>query len=383
MSMHGETNTSTAANGVIGSDTFDSLFGGGDWANDPFLGCADLEGGFGQTLSPSNDSNKSLSPSDMGGLRATSSSMNQTGAGGNAHLGMKRSEPGAKVRQGGPGRIPRKVSKPQNMFQVWQQTPPPAPQMPQMQAAPIYAGGVSPYMDFNQMSPVMGTPENYAWMQARGARRAPFSPPMAMYGQPAFGMMPSPPFGYQFQQPLPMKLPVQALQRPSQTPRQGPDGHSQVMAPLILPVDLGNMTNEQLDPTAIPTAITSFLGSNGSLRPNEVQKQTFEIYLKDFKQLDMDNVTVMELKKLLRKFHLAATGKKEDLIVMVEHVRSFCESVTKDGSGKDGGSKDSDSSSATDNNADGNGEDKEGARSIANGTSANAQVDRSFDAFLA
>ncbi len=288
--------------------------------------------------SPTHDSDKSMSPP----TKEPRDPQQQ-----NPHV--------TKVRTG-PGRHPRHRPKPQNMFTVWnqQQSPQPVPMM-----SPMGFGPTSPFMDYAmQTSPLMNVAmaDPTAWMHAGRPRRnssymsfGPGGSPSLLYN--SFGpQMPSPPFGFQqqqqffpmYQQTIPMKLPVQALPR---QPEPAPQRETTMMAPLVLPADLGRnpssvqVSKDQVDPAAIPRTISTYLENEGktvNLGENmQLYEMTFEAFIKEEAQLDYSNVTVVELKKLLRKYQLAATGKKEDLIRMVKDVAAFLKNMKKPGEMKD------------------------------------------------
>lgn len=286
----------------------------------------------------SSDSDQSLSPQHPVGLKKVAS---------------MAAEPITKARNG-PGRIPRNRPKPQNMFSVWTQ---PQQMVPPPMMAPMgYPTGsmTSPYMATAEMMaggspPMMGVADPYAWMQGRQQKRpSPFfgnntSPSLLYnhYGAP----MGSPPFGYQahmgaypMYQPPSMKLPVQALHRPTEPANQQESGIGMV-APLLIPAEMGKAkaANKstanasaapaaEVDPSAIPTAISSFLGGSadtGRVANMDMYLMTFKSFVQEESEIDYSNVTVLELKRLLRKYQLAAQGKKDDLIKMVKDVAGF------------------------------------------------------------
>jgi hypothetical protein len=343
-SMNGDTG------GAIDQNSFADLFptNWGDFdldtlSMDKFLGGADLSNALNSTATPQklhsasspSDSNISLSPmaahKEPAGMRNGMSNVPH--------------DPVTRMRTG-PGRIPRQRPKPQNLFNVWSQ-----PQVPPPMMAMGY-GPTSPYLggpaEYNAAAAAMmsgGSPpmmaasaDPYAWMQAGRVKR----PAMNMYGQPSspsllynpYGaQMASPPFGFQSHFPMayqpPMKLPVHALHRPAETAPPA-DTASSFMAPIVLPVDLGKSaagkSDGPVDPSAIPSAITSFLGngeSNGLDENMRLYELTFRSFVKEEAKIDYTNVTVVELKRLLRKYQLAATGKKEELIKMVKDVAEF------------------------------------------------------------
>lgn len=177
-----------------------------------------------------------------------------------------------------------------------------------------------------------------------GLAAAPFGP------QPGLMIMPQPPIA------IP-KLPVQALPpRADPSATEGPAA-APLMAPLILPTDLGRSRSKDgvdIDPNAISNAISLALrsgsgsapqkgtaeeepspaSSQASLSPSGIPsatqvenmrlyESTFEAFVKEEAAIDYTNVTVIELKKLLRKYHLAATGRKDELIRLVKDVAQF------------------------------------------------------------
>lgn len=337
----GDNCNSNGNDGSIDQNSFADLFptNWGDFdldtlCMDKFLSGADLSNALennnntakqqARSSSSPSDSSISLSPmaKDPVGMSQSSAPMH---------------DPVTKMRTG-PGRIPRNRPKPQNLFNVWSQ-----PQMPHPMMAMGY-GPASPYLgEYNAAMmaggspPMMAAADPYAWMQAGRIKR----PAMNMYGQPTspsllynpYGaQMASPPFGFQshfpmaYQQP-PMKLPVHALHRPTE-PAPTNEAASSFMAPIVLPVDLGKggKSDGPVDPSAIPCAITSFLGngeSNGLDENMRLYELTFRSFVKEEAKIDYTNVTVVELKRLLRKYQLAATGKKEELIKMVKDVSEF------------------------------------------------------------
>jgi hypothetical protein len=287
----------------------------------------------------SSDSDQSLSPQHPVGLKKPTHMV---------------AEPITKARNG-PGRIPRNRPKPQNMFSVWTQPQQMAP--PPMMAPMGYPTGsmTSPYMATAEMmaggSPtMMGITDPYSWMQGRQQKRpSPFfgnsTSPSLLYN-PYGGPMGSPPFAYQphmgaypmYQPPPSMKLPVQALHRPAE-PANHHDSGIGMVAPLLIPAEMGkakaasNSTasasaapSAEVDPSAIPTAISSFLGGNtdsGRVANMDMYVMTFKSFVQEESEIDYSNVTVLELKRLLRKYQLAAQGKKDDLIKMVKDVAGF------------------------------------------------------------
>lgn len=382
--------------GAIDQNSFADLFptNWGDFdldslSMDKFLGGADLSNALessaalqktasahGNTASSPSDSSISLSPmaKEPVGMRN-----------GNAGAGH---DPVTKMRNG-PGRIPRQRPKPQNLFSVWAQ-----PQMAHPMMAMGY-GPTSPYLgEYNMMaggSPPMMAADPYAWMQAGRIKRPAMSMSMNMYGQPTspsllynpYGApMASPPFGFQSHFPMtyqpPMKLPVHALHRPAE-PAPTNNAASSFMAPIVLPVDLGKSmmspsgkSDGPVDPSAIPSAITSFLGNGESSGLDEnmrLYELTFRSFVKEEAKIDYANVTVVELKRLLRKYQLAATGKKEELIKMVKDVSEFLKKlpIFKE--------------AAEEQDMDKNEEEKESAEA-SNQAEANGQ-DQSIDRFLA
>jgi len=275
---------------------------------------------------------------------------------------QKQQSPVTKTRTG-PGRHPRVRKEPENLFnQISQQRPPPPPAM--MSHPMGFVGPTSPYMaggmDMSGGSPHMMAAaaaagmDPYAWMAA-GRQRRPTTfygqgSPSLLYNGYAQQQMPSPPFGYQhpgmmypmYAQPA-MKLPVQALHRPAE-----PQAASQVagigfMAPLMLPSDLINnaakarsgslvgggecLNSDAVDAAAIPNAIASYLENSECMgKDMDTMKRfeaTFRAFVKEEAALDYSNVTVVELKRLLRKYHMLAQGKKDDLISMVQRVSAF------------------------------------------------------------
>lgn len=217
------------------------------------------------------------------------------------------------------------------------------------------------------------------------------SPTGMMYGGAAMPSMGSPQFGYAtHQQPyfpmyhpqppqMTMKLPVQALHRSEPAPSAS-QSNAGFVAPILLPSDLGNGKSNssngtgEVDPSAITSAITSFLGGPGGAGENQnmrLYQKTFEAFVLEEAKIDYGNVTVVELKKLLRKYHLAATGKKEELIAMVKQVASFLKQLPADQKEE----------SCSEETKDGAEERTESV--ISNGSSANKRQDLALEAFLA
>lgn len=286
----------------------------------------------------SSDSDQSLSPQHHMGLKKPS---------------QMAAEPVTKARTG-PGRIPRNRPKPQNMFSVWTQPQQMAP--PPMMAPMGYPAGAmmtSPYLGAAEMmqggSPaMMGAGDPYSWMQGRQQKRpspffGPAGSPSLLYnpygapmGSPPFGFQPAHMGAYPMYQPPSMKLPVQALHRPAEPASQQDSGIGMV-APLLIPAEMGkpkagnaasmpSTSAAEVDPSAIPTAISSFLGGSADssrVANMDMYVMTFKSFVKEESEIDYSNVTVLELKRLLRKYQLAAQGKKDDLIKMVKDVAGF------------------------------------------------------------
>jgi hypothetical protein len=229
----------------------------------------------------------------------------------------------------------------------------------------------SPYLEWGATatSPgLMSAADPYAWMSGRPKRSASFGFPMAsppmLYQQNGFPQMgmfgaagpQSPQFGFvnpmfMVSQPAP-KLPVQALPPRAEAPAaESRGGAGVMMAPLVLPVDLGKRKAAPADPEIDPTAISNAISAALSRKTDEagcspsssassmsasgipaaasqldnmrLYESTFQSFVKEEAAIDYDNVTVIELKKLLRKYHLAATGKKDELIQLVQDVAKF------------------------------------------------------------
>jgi len=231
----------------------------------------------------------------------------------------------------------------------------------------------------------MGANDPYAWMQGGRPKRpgcffGPPTSPSLLYtpygpamGSPPFAMAGPYPTMYP-QPPAPSKLPVQAMQRPVEHPRADSS-----VAPLVLPVNLGKEASrsdgKDLDPAAIPCAITSFLGvgeasATAGLNDNmRLYEMTFKAFVQEEAQIDYDNVTVVELKRLLRKYQLAATGKKEELIKMVKDVADFLKKLPTVKGGKGEEAKAEGKESTEEN--------------VTNGASGNKKDKDNLDRFLA
>lgn len=352
---------------TIGANDFSDIFPT-NWDEFNLDALNGLDAGVNQLLGNPTVSGEMLSSADMtsigdpGSPTSTASSMSPTTTSlvGRNKLQQQQGQ-GSRQNQrdsvtkprsaNGPGRHPKQARpKAQNMFNIFANpasmhatgATAAAPPMMPAAAAASFGYGMSPVMQT-----ATGPTEAFPWM-SRTVQGNGMSPTGLMYapmqnamGSPQFGFAPPQPTTpfypiYHHQPQMTMKLPVQALHRAAEPSNQTASNNTGFMAPIVLPTDLGGnrpsscSQNAEVDPTAITTAITSFLGSGGGPVAGSGENQNMRLYQKTFEafvqeeaKIDYGNVTVVELKKLLRKYHLAATGKKEELIAMVKQVASF------------------------------------------------------------
>jgi hypothetical protein len=190
---------------------------------------------------------------------------------------------------------------------------------------------------------MMSTPNQMAL--GFNAMNMPFGSPMMMSSPYHQGfMMGAPPMS-------PMNLVVKLPMAPL-TPTSMSNSNSSVKIPLVLPCHLQQQQQQQIQNTVAPNVsklqtniatveseVSSFVPSRcSSIAPNSSISSrsnnstqnwfnemsiTKDRFLEDVASLDFTNVTVLELKQVLRKFGLNSTGKKVQLVERIKEISIY------------------------------------------------------------
>lgn len=161
------------------------------------------------------------------------------------------------------------------------------------------------------------TQYNMMMMQAARIKRPRMSPFLG--GGLGFGMG-------MFQRPA--KMPLSPIQRTAneKAPEESTDARTM---PLVLPFSAANnkpQANNKPPPVRLmPAKLTEEQQMKSTHAPPTLEdniERNLRSFLRDTRDLEWDNVTVVELKRILRQYELNATGKKADLMQRINKIRA-------------------------------------------------------------
>ncbi|PJF19361.1 hypothetical protein PSACC_00874 [Paramicrosporidium saccamoebae] len=219
---------------------------------------------------------------------------------------------------------PSVKTKPPNLYEALRRSQMMAPMMMTMSPLAGYSDGMMGNMDwtldasgniFPTSPSLLGTmdPTQMMMMQAARMKRPRVSPFMSPAGLD-FGMGMN-----MFRRSA--KMPLSPITRPSGE-RTALETNDKTM-PLVLPFAAANIKPQMVKPTPVklmPAKLTEEQKPQPLSLEDNIEKN-LRSFLQDTRDLEWDNVTVVELKRILRQYELNATGKKAELMQRIKKIR--------------------------------------------------------------
>jgi transglutaminase-like putative cysteine protease len=119
----------------------------------------------------------------------------------------------------------------------------------------------------------------------------------------------------------PAKMPLSPISRPVGE-KTALETNDKTM-PLVLPFAAANIKPQVVKPTPVKL-MPAKLSEEQKPQPLSLEdniEKNLRSFLQDTRDLEWDNVTVVELKRILRQYELNATGKKAELMQRIKKIR--------------------------------------------------------------